>query len=104
MLLHVHGLRHKGHTVTFLSGTFLVVQPVCKQTIFTGPERGNRKGVTRKAAEKLPKKVNLGGPWHEKLPKKVNLGGYPFPVTPFGASDLHLYYLYCIFGSSQMGV
>jgi hypothetical protein len=55
--------------------------------MITGPERGNRKGVTRKTAEKLPKNVYLGGPWHEKLPKKVNFGGYPFPVTPFGASE-----------------
>jgi len=29
----------------------------------TGPERGNRKGVTRKAAEKQPNKMNLAGPW-----------------------------------------
>ena len=49
----------------------------------TGPERGNRKGVTRKAAEKLPKKVNLGGPWHGNVPLSVNTRWLPLSRYPF---------------------
>ena len=52
-------------------------------SLFTGPERGNRKGVTRKAAEKLPKKVNLGGPWHGNVPLSVVTQWLPLSRYPF---------------------
>ena len=38
---------------------------------FTGPERGNRKGVTRIIAESCRTKVNLEGPWHGNVPLSV---------------------------------
>ena len=37
------------------------------RTLISGPEKGKRKRVTRKADGKLTLLVNLGGSWHEKL-------------------------------------
>ena len=50
------------------------------QTIVTGPERCNQKGVTRKAAEKPLKKNSLGGPWHGNVPLSV-VTPFPLPLS-----------------------
>ena len=39
--------------------------------LFTGPERGNEKGVTRFRALRGSQIVNLGGPWHDLGPFSV---------------------------------
>jgi len=58
---------------------------------FTGSERGNRKGVTRKATESCRKAAEKSEFRGSLAWKCAAFGEYPvvtlFPVTPFGASD-----------------
>jgi hypothetical protein len=84
--MHGKDTMSKSHVKVALTYVALASFKTLKATRkVTGPERGNRNGVTRKAAEKLPKKMNLGGPWHGTVPLSVVT---PFPLPLSGPVDV----------------